>query len=119
MGILSNKTEKIAKTDDMAEMVTLYKAMTDALRENNKLMEKEQKVDKLRFNKLTLKVDILWPKLNRDQQLVICEELVRDGYMDQRAVDVLVIFMGSINQGEPPQPCVRINSNDKPMGSSK
>ncbi len=114
MGIVSEAEVNI--TEEMKDMVTLYKSMTDAMRANKKLMDLGQgsKIDKTRYNKLIMKVDALWLKLKHSEQLIICEQLVKDGYMDQRAMDMLTIFGGTIDQSNPPVPCIRLDHTDKP-----
>ena len=94
MGVLG----KIAKIDELSsEMVVLYSEMIKSI-----------KNDKSRFDRLEVKVNALWPKLSREQQLLVCDKLIEMDVMSQKVKDCLISLNGSITTNIPPNPCYKI-----------
>ncbi len=113
MGILATAAMLI-KSEDVVDIIVIYKAMVDAMRLNNRLIEegKRDKIDTVRYLKLEGKVDALWDKLTRDEQIVAVANLVKDGYMHEYVAEMIATFGGRINQNETPEPCIKIKKGE-------
>ena len=104
MSIIDEAGTEESKTANTKEMITLYKAMIDEMRK----VQKNPKLDKMRYRKLEMKVDSLWLQMTNPEQIQTVACLVKDDYMDERVAEMLVIFGGRIDMRKPAEPCLKI-----------
>lgn len=90
MGIVSTAVpaQSAPETDDL---VQVYKAMVDAMRKSS-----DPGFDRVRYNRLEIKVDALWAKLPREQQVIAVDRLIESGHMNQRLAEILKMFHGTV-----------------------
>lgn len=76
MGIRTDSQEAVP-TEAVKDMVVVYRAMIDAMRSANK-----PGFDRVRYNRLELKCDLLWQKLSRPEQILAIDELIATGHIN-------------------------------------
>ena len=94
MGIVSTAVpaQSTPETDDL---VQVYKALVDAMRKSS-----DPGFDRVRYNRLEIKVDALWAKLPRKQQLIAVDRLIESGHMPPKLAEILKMVSGTIATDE-------------------
>lgn len=109
MGIIANNS-KIPESAQ--EMVDLYTAMVKT-RQTIESGKGDINHEKIRYQRLEMKVDEQWLKLDHASQIQAVDALVAANLMKKGVRDVLVLFEGSIDHRPPPEPCLTI-TKEKP-----
>lgn len=95
------------KSDDSKDLLVVYRALVEAKRAGEKLLEEGKPFDKVRYHKLEIKADALWLKLNQKESFYCCQELIKSGHMDPMVAEMLTSFGGKVDPSKPAEPCLR------------
>ena len=109
MGIVASGDDQ-PKSENLQDLILTYRAMVNAMRDGNALIlaGQKDKFDMVRYHRLEVKVNGLWPKLSQAEQRLACADLVASGHMPQTFMDALLMFNGKVDMSEPPEPCLKI-----------
>lgn len=107
MSIISDGESEKPQSDTFNDLVIMYRAMVDAMRQGQKMIEEGTyaKFDRVRYKKLELKCDSLWPKLSHKEHVMAVEDLIRSGHMSSPIAEMLIYCNGTISTEQPKEPC--------------
>ena len=108
MGI--GQYDEVEVGDNAKELVVLYRHMIEAYRKcaDLKAGGKDYANEKMRMQKIEIKVNALWPQLSNNEQKGCCSQLIISGYMDCRIGELMIMFGSTVSVNEPEEPCLRL-----------